>query len=173
MDLKYVKDLIALLEKSNLQRLVIKEKNGIEISLDKGDALHEMSPPLPARTAQHQTIPAAPSSHPSHAAQASHPHHAVPSYSAQGAQVEAGEEIDPKKCVTSPMVGTFYAAESPDSPAYVREGATVKQGDILCIIEAMKVMNEVKSDRSGKIAKILIEDGAPVEYGQPLFMIES
>ena len=72
----------------------------------------------------------------------------------------------------APMVGTFYRASSPSAEAYVREGDVVKEGQILCIIEAMKLMNEIESKASGRIAKILVENGQPVEYGQPLFLIE-
>ena len=73
--------------------------------------------------------------------------------------------------VKSPMVGTFYLKPSPTSNAYVEVGKEVKKGDTLCIIEAMKLMNEIESDYNGKIEKILVEDGQPVEYGTPLFEI--
>ena len=74
--------------------------------------------------------------------------------------------------IEAPMVGTFYQASSPSAEPYVREGDVVKEGQILCIIEAMKLMNEIESKASGRIAKILVENGQPVEYGQPLFLIE-
>lgn len=74
--------------------------------------------------------------------------------------------------VEAPMVGTFYLAPSPTAPPYVSEGDTVKAGQILCIIEAMKLMNEIESKVTGRIVKILVENGQPVEYGQPLFAIE-
>jgi acetyl-CoA carboxylase biotin carboxyl carrier protein len=74
--------------------------------------------------------------------------------------------------IEAPMVGTFYRASSPSADPYVREGDVVKEGQILCIIEAMKLMNEIESKASGRIAKILVENGQPVEYGQPLFLIE-
>jgi acetyl-CoA carboxylase biotin carboxyl carrier protein len=74
--------------------------------------------------------------------------------------------------IEAPMVGTFYRASSPSAEAYVREADVVKEGQILCIIEAMKLMNEIESKASGRIAKILVENGQPVEYGQPLFLIE-
>jgi acetyl-CoA carboxylase biotin carboxyl carrier protein len=74
--------------------------------------------------------------------------------------------------VEAPMVGTFYRASSPTADPYVREGDVVKAGQILCIIEAMKLMNEIESRASGRIAKVLVENGQPVEYGQPLFLIE-
>ena len=79
--------------------------------------------------------------------------------------------IDNKKSITSPMVGTFYRAASPDSAPFIDIGSTVKKGETLCIIEAMKILNEIESDKEGTITKILIENGQPVEYGQPLFEI--
>ncbi|SES75474.1 acetyl-CoA carboxylase biotin carboxyl carrier protein [Anaerobranca gottschalkii] len=74
--------------------------------------------------------------------------------------------------ITSPMVGTFYKAPSPDSPPFVQEGDMVKKGDTLCIIEAMKLMNEIESTENGKVVKVLVENGELVEYGQTLFLIE-
>jgi acetyl-CoA carboxylase biotin carboxyl carrier protein len=74
--------------------------------------------------------------------------------------------------VEAPMVGTFYRAPSPTADAYVREGDVIKEGQVLCIIEAMKLMNEIESKAAGRISKILVENGQPVEYGQPLFLIE-
>ena len=75
--------------------------------------------------------------------------------------------------IKSPIVGTFYRAPAPDADAYVQVGDTVSAGSVLCIIEAMKLMNEIESDVEGKIVKILVENGKPVEYNQPLFMIQA
>jgi len=80
---------------------------------------------------------------------------------------------DDSKSFPSPMVGTFYRRPSPDDPEFVKVGDKVKKGDVLCIIEAMKVMNEIQSDFSGEIVETLIEDGVSVEFGQPLFKIRS
>ncbi len=74
--------------------------------------------------------------------------------------------------LTAPLVGTFYLRPSPDDPPFVEEGATVAPGDTLGIIEAMKVLNEIKAERAGKLRRILVSEGAPVEYGQPLFLFE-
>jgi len=74
--------------------------------------------------------------------------------------------------ITAPMVGTFYRAPSPDAPPYVDEGDVVDPGQTVCIIEAMKLFNEIKSELQGRVAKVLVENGTPVEYGQPLFLIE-
>ena len=79
--------------------------------------------------------------------------------------------IDNKDAITSPMVGTFYRAASPDSAPFIDIGSTVKKGETLCIVEAMKILNEIESDKEGTISKILIENGQPVEFGQPLFEI--
>ena len=76
------------------------------------------------------------------------------------------------KTITSPMVGTFYRSPSPEAPPFVETGSTVKSGQVVCIIEAMKIMNEVESEVAGKIISILVEDGQPVEYGEPLFHVE-
>ncbi len=77
-----------------------------------------------------------------------------------------------QKLVESPMVGTFYRASAPDAPPFVEEGAQVRKGQTLCIIEAMKMMNEIEADVAGRVIKILIENGQPVEYGQPLMILE-
>jgi acetyl-CoA carboxylase biotin carboxyl carrier protein len=74
--------------------------------------------------------------------------------------------------VKSPIIGTFYRKASPDKPAFVEVGADVKQGDVLCVIEAMKLFNEIESEMSGKIVKILVDDSSPVEFDQPLFLID-
>ena len=79
--------------------------------------------------------------------------------------------IDNKDAITSPMVGTFYRSASPDSAPFIDIGSTVKKGETLCIIEAMKILNEIESDKEGTRSKILIENGQPVEFGQPLFEI--
>jgi acetyl-CoA carboxylase biotin carboxyl carrier protein len=78
----------------------------------------------------------------------------------------------PDQSVTAPMVGTFYSAPAPGAKAFVELGSEVKQGDVLCIIEAMKMMNQIESDKAGKVVSILAKNGDPVEFGQPLFVIE-
>ena len=78
-----------------------------------------------------------------------------------------------QKQVASPFVGTFYRSPSPTADPYVREGQTVKRGDVLCIIEAMKLMNEIEAEFSGKIISVLVENGQPVEFGEPLYLIET
>lgn len=92
---------------------------------------------------------------------------ATPAAEAKSAAPKAGT-----KQITSPFVGTFYRAPSPEADPYVREGQMIKRGDTLCIIEAMKLMNEIEAEVSGKIVSILVENGQPVEFGEPLFEIE-
>jgi acetyl-CoA carboxylase biotin carboxyl carrier protein len=74
--------------------------------------------------------------------------------------------------ITSPIVGTFYRSPSPDADPYIEEGDSVRKGQVLCIVEAMKLMNEIESEVGGRVVKILVESAKPVEYGQPLFLIE-
>ena len=85
---------------------------------------------------------------------------------------EAEDETQRLITVTSPIVGTFYRSPSPDAPSFVEVGLRVKKGQVLCIIEAMKLMNEIESETDGIVVKVLVENGQPVEYGEPLFLIE-
>jgi len=95
------------------------------------------------------------------------PHAAAPA----GAPAAAAAHDDKSHAVTSPFVGTFYRKPNPDSPPYVSLNERVEKGQVLCIVEAMKLMNEIEADVSGTVVAILVEDGSPVEYGQPLFKI--
>lgn len=98
---------------------------------------------------------------------------AAASAQAPAAAPAASKEAAHKgKPLTSPMVGTFYSAPSPDADAFVKVGQTVKEGDVVCIVEAMKLMNEIQSDFAGKITEICVEDGQPVEFGQVLMYVE-
>jgi acetyl-CoA carboxylase biotin carboxyl carrier protein len=93
---------------------------------------------------------------------------ATSSAAALAAESEEGVDI-----IKSPIVGTFYEAASPGSPAFVKQGDTVAVGQVLCIVEAMKLMNEIESETAGQIVKVLVSNGQPVEYGQPLFKIRT
>ena len=88
------------------------------------------------------------------------------------AEAPAAEEEIPGHKVTSPMVGTFYEAPSPGAPAFTAVGKQVSEGDTLCIIEAMKILNQIEADKSGTVKAVLVENGQPVEFGQPLYIIE-
>jgi acetyl-CoA carboxylase biotin carboxyl carrier protein len=99
-------------------------------------------------------------------------HYAAPSAPAAAAAPAPAVAAEPSgHVVKSPMVGTFYRSSAPGAPAFVEVGSTVKEGDTLCIIEAMKLLNEIDADLSGTVTKILVENGQPVEFGQPLFVI--
>ena len=96
---------------------------------------------------------------------------AAPQAAAPAAEAEAAPAQEEGYVVKAPMVGTFYRAPSPNSPPFVEVGKQVSEGDTLCIIEAMKLLNEIETDVSGVVKKVLVENGEPVEFGQPLFVI--
>jgi acetyl-CoA carboxylase biotin carboxyl carrier protein len=151
MDIRKVKKLIELLEESGISELEIHEgDDSVRISR------HSTAAPVAA------PAPAAPASAP---AASTGSEAAAPPAAPEPARIEGHE-------VTAPMVGTFYRSPSPTSKPFVEEGQQVKEGDVLCIIEAMKMMNPIESDKSGTIAAIMAEDGEPVEFGQTLFVIE-
>jgi len=158
MDIRKIKKLIELLEETGISEIEIKEG---EESVRLSRHGYHMEAPQQLRYLP-QTAPqpaAAPVAH--HAASA-------PAESAQGSSeaVPAGHKI------RSPMVGTLYTSPSPEAPVFVSVGQTVKAGDTLCIIEAMKMFNEIEADKSGKIVAILVNNGDPIEYDQTLFIIE-
>ena len=99
------------------------------------------------------------------------PHYA-PTFESKALEATASAPEETGHMVKSPMVGTYYRSPSPGSKAFVEVGSVVKQGDTLCIIEAMKLLNQIEADRAGTVKKILVENGQPVEYGQPLFVLE-
>lgn len=145
MDIRKVKKLIELLESSDIAEIEIKEGEE-SVRISRG------STSVPAPIAYQ--APAAPA-----------PALAVPA--AESAAAAASEE----NAIKSPMVGTFYRSPSPSSPAYVEIGKHVKAGDPVCIVEAMKMMNQIEADRAGVVQAILVEDGEPVEFDQPLIRI--
>jgi len=124
----------------------------------------------PTTVMQMPSMPMAPSMH-AHAP-AAHAPAAAPAPAAAAPSAAAATPANHKQ-VTSPFVGTFYRSPSPTAEPYSREGQMVKRGDVLCIIEAMKLMNEIEAEFAGKIVSILVENGQPVEFGEPLFVIET
>jgi acetyl-CoA carboxylase biotin carboxyl carrier protein len=149
MDIRKVKKLIELLEESGIAEIEIKEgEESVRISRMMS------SMPMPAMHAMHAAPPPAPA--PAPAAPAAAP---APAAKPEG------------HVITAPMVGTYYASPSPDSPAFVKVGQSVKVGDPLCIIEAMKIMNPIEADKAGTVVSILADNGQPVEFEQPLFVI--
>lgn len=155
MDIRKIKKLIELLEESNIGELEIKEgEESVRISRNSPQAQF-IAAPVPTY--------AAPAAAPVAAAPA--PQAAAP------ATAEAAAPAFNGHVVNSPMVGTFYRSPSPGSPSFTEVGKHVKQGDVICIIEAMKMMNQIQADKAGVIEAILVEDGMPVEFDQPLFTI--
>ncbi|CAI8810440.1 biotin carboxyl carrier protein [Pseudomonas sp. IT-P44] len=153
MDIRKVKKLIELLEESGIDELEIKEgEESVRISRHSKTPAQQYYAPAP----MHAPAPAPAAAAPVAAAAAP----AAPSAPALNGAV-----------ARSPMVGTFYRKSSPSSPSFVEVGQTVKKGDTLCIVEAMKMMNHIEAETSGVIESILVEDGQPVEYDQPLFTI--
>lgn len=152
MDIRKVKKLIELLEESGIA----------EIEIHEG----EESVRISRHTAAVQTVAALPTA-PVAAAAA-----AAPALSDGAAtEPEPADEPPPGHTVTSPMVGTFYRAPNPGANPFVDEGQSVKVGDTLCIVEAMKMLNQIEADQAGTIKAILVENGQPVEFDQPLFII--
>lgn len=154
MDLRKLKTLIDLVAESDIAELEVTEgESKVRIVKSSG------APQSQVVMMQPQSMPQQTLSVPASAA-------APAAASAPAAPTEPEGHI-----VKSPMVGTFYRASAPGNPAFVEVGATVKEGDTLCIIEAMKLLNEIDADASGVIKQILVENGQPVEFGQPLFVI--
>ncbi|MFA7421341.1 MAG: acetyl-CoA carboxylase biotin carboxyl carrier protein [Melioribacteraceae bacterium] len=151
MDINLIKKLIKIVEQSEVT----------EFSVQEGELKIKISKNSPQTSVQFQSVPVE---------------------SARHAIVQNENEVktlmpaEPAKSnhheIRSPIVGTFYRAPSPDADSYVQVGDNISQGTVLCIIEAMKLMNEIESDCNGKIVKILVENGTPVEYNQPLFLVE-
>lgn len=158
MDLERLRDILKLVSESDVSEVEIEEED-LRIFVRKA---------APAPIVQSWEVPAAQPAHqpPPQAA----PPAAAPSAPAPQAPAAPAEPAGTE--VRAPIVGTFYEAASPDSKPYVQVGDTVKEGDVLCIIEAMKLMNEIESEVSGVVRKILVQNATPVEYDQPLFIIE-
>jgi len=148
-----IKELIRLFGKSKLDTLKIKSKD-FEIEMEKGgEKVIVEAPVLGAASAPASVVPAV-------------------AAAAESASPEEKSETTKGELITSPMVGTFYAAPSPDSPPFVQAGDTVRKGQTLCILEAMKIMNELEAEFDCKILEVLVQDGEPVEYDKPLFRVE-
>ena len=147
MDLSEIQKIIDLMEERNISEFEM-EREGFKISLKKGQPARLKSKGAAGGSGNMQTVPLEELS---------------------PAEEEAASKIE---AIESPIVGTFYASASPESPPFVTVGQEVKENDVLCIIEAMKVMNEIQSEIAGTIVEILVKSGEPVEFGQPLYKIE-
>jgi acetyl-CoA carboxylase biotin carboxyl carrier protein len=152
MDLRKLKTLIDLVAESDIAELEVTEGES-KVRIVKSSAMPQnQMVMMPQQGVQHYAAPSA---------------HAAPApVAAPAAAPEPTGHV-----VKSPMVGTFYRASSPGAPSFVEVGSTVKEGDTLCIIEAMKLLNEIDADVSGTVTQVLVENGQPVEFGQPLFVI--
>lgn len=155
MDIKEIQNLIKFVAKSGASEVKL-EMDDIKITIktggdDKGDSMtYVQQIPMNAPVAQQQQMAAAP----------------------QTPIAPAVDENSKYVTIKSPIIGTFYRKPSPDKPMFVEVGKTIKEGDVLCVIEAMKLFNEIESEISGKIVKILVDDSSPVEYDQPLFLVD-
>jgi acetyl-CoA carboxylase biotin carboxyl carrier protein len=156
MDLRKLKTLIDLVSESNISELEITEADG-KVRIVKSDPAAAVAAVQPVYAAAPATVAA-----PAVAAAAA----PAPAAAPAAAPAETGH------IVKSPMVGTFYRASSPNAKPCADVGQQVKEGEAICIIEAMKIMNEIEADKSGTITKILAENGQAIEFGQPLFVIE-
>jgi len=155
MDLRKLKKLIDLVQESGIAELEITEGEE-KVKIVKGGVVSVSPGFAPAAAA----APIAAAAHPATATAAAAP----------AAGTEAAAPVE-GHVVKAPMVGTFYRSPSPDAKAFVEVGQAVKEGEVICIIEAMKLMNEIDSDAAGTVKAILVENGQPVEYGQPLFIL--
>ncbi|MEX0732359.1 MAG: acetyl-CoA carboxylase biotin carboxyl carrier protein [Aquisalimonadaceae bacterium] len=157
MDIRKIKRLIELLEESGINEIEIREgEESVRISRGNGMQVAQMHAPM---MQQHPGMYAAPEP-------------AAPATPAPDLTEEPEGGLPNGHSVRSPMVGTFYRAPAPGAKAFVDVGQRVKVGDTLCIVEAMKMLNQIESDKEGTVAAILLEDGQPVEYDQPLFIIQ-
>ncbi|MFC3626951.1 acetyl-CoA carboxylase biotin carboxyl carrier protein [Vogesella amnigena] len=153
MDLRKLKKLIDLVEESGIAELEVTEgEEKVRITRVSANHAVAMAQPMHYQVAPQMA--------------------AAPVAAAAAPAAEAAPATDMSKAQKSPMVGTFYSKPSPDAEPFVKVGQSVNVGDTLCIIEAMKLMNEIEAERAGVVKAILTEDGQPVEYGEPLFIIE-
>jgi acetyl-CoA carboxylase biotin carboxyl carrier protein len=158
MDIRKIKKLIELLEESGIAEIEIKE--GEEA----------------VRISRMQAAPAAPAypqfMHVAGMPTAAAPQIEAPKAAAPAAEAAAAKPKPNEHVITAPMVGTFYASPSPGAKAFIEIGDEIKVGQVLCIIEAMKMMNQIEADKAGKVTSIMARNGDPVEFGQPLFVVE-
>lgn len=159
MEYKQIQELIKAINKSNISELSI-EEGDFKITIKQAQTISETQ--VVAYQPMPQMMPAAPAPVAIPAAQP-----AAPATPAAAPAADANFIT-----IKSPMIGTFYRSPSPDKPSFANVGDEIKPGKVLCIIEAMKLFNEIESEVSGKIVKVLIDDASPVEYDQPLFLVE-
>lgn len=157
MDIKQIQDLIRFVSKSGVNEVSIEQKD-FKITIKTNQAPTYVTATMPVEAPPAAAAPVA----------------AAPAPAAQPAAPAAAPAADTSKYITikSPMIGTFYRSASPDKPLFVNVGDEIEEGQVLCIIEAMKLFNEIEAEVSGRIVKILADNASPVEYDQPLFLVE-
>jgi acetyl-CoA carboxylase biotin carboxyl carrier protein len=154
MDLKQIHELIKIVNKSNIGEISIEDKDGKVTIKQKEEAVVTVAAPAPqVYTTAPQPV-------------------AAPAPAAPAAVPAAAPKADNLITIKSPMIGTFYRRSSPDKPILAEVGTEITPGKVVCIIEAMKLFNEIESEIKGTIVKVLVEDASPVEYDQPLFLVE-
>jgi acetyl-CoA carboxylase biotin carboxyl carrier protein len=162
MDFKQIQELIKIINKSNIGELTVEQKDFRVTIKQKEEHITQVVSSQPVQVSAQQVAGALQSA-------------------SAGGQAAGRTESDKSKSagdtanlvtIKSPMIGTFYRRSSPDKPVFVEVGSDISQGSVVCIIEAMKLFNEIESEVSGKIVKVLAEDASPVEYDQPLFLVE-
>ena len=150
MNLKEIKEIIALMNENDLTEIEI-ERDGLKLKLKKSSLEAAMMPVNPVQYSLGK----------------------IPSPTTTQQPVSAGDSSKKNESeIKSPMVGTFYRSPSPEAPAFLEVGQTVEIGQVVCIVEAMKLMNEIKSEVRGKVKEVVVENGEPVEFGQTLFVVE-
>jgi acetyl-CoA carboxylase biotin carboxyl carrier protein len=160
MDFKQIQELIKMINKSNIGEVSIEEK-GFKLTIKQKEEPVQQIIAAPMQ-AQPMTTLAGP------ATSAQAPAATTSEKPAKSAEAPAGNTVT----IKSPMIGTFYRSASPDKPSFINVGDEIEPGKIVCIIEAMKLFNEIESEVKGRIIKVLVEDASPVEYDQPLFLVE-
>lgn len=165
MDLKEIKKILDMIAESEVNQVTI-EEGDFKIKVKKtADVVQGSSQPV------HYQMPAAPQQQPQQQPQPQHAASGQPQASDGGESTDEATSEPDGEVVKSPIVGTFYRAPNPDSDPFVSVGDSVEKGDTLCIVEAMKIMNEIESEFAGEIKKILVEDAEAIEFEQPLFII--
>jgi acetyl-CoA carboxylase biotin carboxyl carrier protein len=161
MDFKQIQELIKMINKSNIGEVSIEEK-GFKLTIkQKEEPVQQIiTAPVSAQPVAAMAAPVAAAPAPAAAA--------TPERSSRPAEPPAANTVT----IKSPMIGTFYRSASPDKPSFVNIGDDIEPGNVVCIIEAMKLFNEIESEVKGRIVKVLAEDASPVEYDQPLFLVE-
>ncbi|MET4141548.1 acetyl-CoA carboxylase biotin carboxyl carrier protein [Pedobacter sp. UYP1] len=158
MDIKQIQELIKFVSRSGVNEVAIEQKD-FKITIKTNQTPTVITTTVPAQAVAPQVLPSAP---------------AVQPVAVTANNASSAAEADDSKYITvkSPMIGTFYRSSSPEKPSFANVGDEIAPGKVICIIEAMKLFNEIESEVSGRIVKVLVDNSSPVEYDQPLFLVE-